>query len=1174
MTSNVESTNTPNYVYPLLEDPDFNQKIANKKEFQDNKFNGIVAPIKERSEILESMPFELASHQLFVKSFMSFQTPYNSMLLYHGLGTGKTCSAIGVAEDMRYYLKKFQINKSIIIVASPNVQNNFRLQLFDERKLFEKNGEWHFSGCVGNSIIKEINPTKIKHYPRDKVVQQINLVIKKNYTFLGYIQFANIIETLSTNMDKLKSEFNGRLVIIDEYHNMRTAFEAQAGKKQKKQTTKQLDTLVENADNLRLLLLSATPTYNSYKEIIWTLNLLNKNDKRPTIREKDIFESNGDFKPDGKEKLMAAARGYVSFVKGDNPYAFPFRVYVRSKKPVIFPTQQLNGVYIKEEDEINILRDHLTCVKITNTQCAIYQKVLANTIELTENFHNLEGFKYTDLQLPIQCLNIAYPILEESGGEDDEREEEEEEDEIETEDPSKYVGTEGLKRVMSYRETQAFKDGFEYREKYEGFFNLSTIGKYSCKIEAICKEIQKSTGVILIYSNYLDGGLVPMALALEEMGMRRYGNGKSLFKTPPARFNGQSYVMITGDKRLSPDNVSEVAAATNFINRSGVAVKVILITSAGAEGIDLKFIRQVHIIDPWYNLNKIEQIIGRAVRNFSHKDLKFEERNVQIFMYATLLRKECSIYEAIDMYVYRKAEHKAVQMGRITRALKESAVDCLLNYEQQNYTHKHLVKSGVGYVKQVLADKTVIEKFPVGDMPYSASCDYMEKCEYVCDKYENPNQYAKKLRPEDETYDETFIKMNTDALQSKIEYLFRRGYVYNYEKLYKELTKGRAYNDTQVYYALSNMIDNRVFILDKYDRPGYLVNVGEYYLFQPKELTNIHIDMFERRNPLLYKRNKLHIDLNEQYLQQVDAPPEIAKEREAREKKRKEEADRGVKEAPKKVSPIVDFITTQIFNRINTYYKKPETLINSEDEHDMSRFLGQSAYVLNVTLGIPKEIVIDLAVNCAIDTFSHDQKIDLLREHLRNSFVDNPDLKKIVDNYFKRHIKIITEDETTRVIILYKYDPVEKVMKLAPKTITPDNQITSSVSYNDEIAINQEISKYRERASKKLNTPLGYVSFDPKKIGCFFKIIELDKKRNTGRFCYQKSKKDALVDINRIIPNDYLESFQDNELYKKMKKEQLCAFLMLALKWLNQQEDKTIWYTTLEEYQYIFGEDK
>ena len=80
-------------------------------------------------------PFELAPHQNFVKNFMSFETPYNSLLLFHELGTGKTCSAIGVCEEMRLYLKQINLSKRIIIVANENVQDNFRKELFDENKL-------------------------------------------------------------------------------------------------------------------------------------------------------------------------------------------------------------------------------------------------------------------------------------------------------------------------------------------------------------------------------------------------------------------------------------------------------------------------------------------------------------------------------------------------------------------------------------------------------------------------------------------------------------------------------------------------------------------------------------------------------------------------------------------------------------------------------------------------------------------------------------------------------------------------------------------------------------------------------------------------------------------------------------------------------------------------------
>ena len=93
------------YLYPNLDDPQFNIKIAERKEFNDTKYDGSIKPILEQANKLCNADFELSPNQLFVKNFLSFQTPYNSLLLYHGLGSGKTCSAIGVGEEMRDYFK-------------------------------------------------------------------------------------------------------------------------------------------------------------------------------------------------------------------------------------------------------------------------------------------------------------------------------------------------------------------------------------------------------------------------------------------------------------------------------------------------------------------------------------------------------------------------------------------------------------------------------------------------------------------------------------------------------------------------------------------------------------------------------------------------------------------------------------------------------------------------------------------------------------------------------------------------------------------------------------------------------------------------------------------------------------------------------------------------------------
>ena len=88
----IEESEEQNILFPHLDDPNFNAKIVNKKEFNDLQTDTNVYDVEERSNQLcgEKKHFELLPHQHFVKNFLSSQTPYNGLLLFHGLGTGKS----------------------------------------------------------------------------------------------------------------------------------------------------------------------------------------------------------------------------------------------------------------------------------------------------------------------------------------------------------------------------------------------------------------------------------------------------------------------------------------------------------------------------------------------------------------------------------------------------------------------------------------------------------------------------------------------------------------------------------------------------------------------------------------------------------------------------------------------------------------------------------------------------------------------------------------------------------------------------------------------------------------------------------------------------------------------------------------------------------------------------
>ena len=484
-----------------------------KKEFYDIMYKHEKKNVEEYSEkICNQQTFELMPHQLFVRNFLSFNTPYNSLLLFHGLGTGKTCSAITVTEMMRTYLNQLGINKQIIIVASPNVQTNFKMQLFNENKLELINGIWTLDACTGNKFLKEINPINMRGLSKEQVTKLIKRIIKQNYYFMGPEQFANYINKITSKYDDEKSKikhlqdkFSDRMIVIDEVHNIRNITD-----KPTKKISTELLYLVSNVDNLKLLLLTATPMFNTSDEIVWLLNLMNANDKRPLIKVGDIFDSGNELKiatesgdgveigdKIGEKLLIRKARGYVSYLRGENPYTFPFKItpsmfmheHTLTKYMERPPTKELTGKEI-----VRHLQFPDVCITdISEYQLALYTRI---TKSIRESLPDMKsGLGYQHLSLPIQALTITYPSEEFESSVRDNTEY----------DYKKMVGKVGLHRIMKYN--KATKRNFEYKqsiqEKYGRIFHPDVLHNYSSKLSFICNNILKSEGIVLVYSRWM-----------------------------------------------------------------------------------------------------------------------------------------------------------------------------------------------------------------------------------------------------------------------------------------------------------------------------------------------------------------------------------------------------------------------------------------------------------------------------------------------------------------------------------------------------------------------------------------------------------------------------------------------------------------------------------------------
>jgi hypothetical protein len=460
----------------------------------------------------------------------------------------------------------------------------------------------------------------------------------------------------------------------------------------------------------------------------------------------------------------------------------------------------------------------------------------------------------------------------------------EEEEYIDEKDPlGTIVGKRGMRSIMNYiddsKKKIPMRYNFEYKpdvlEKYGRIFSPSVLPKYSAKIAKICDIIMKSTGIVLIYSQYIDGGVVPLALALEERGFTRYGSADStrpLFKDPPTvpiesltmmpksadskgPLQQAKYVMITGDKAFSPHNMADIKQVTGQENKNGELVKVILISKAGSEGLDFKNIRQVHILEPWYNMNRIEQIIGRGVRNMSHCGLPFVQRNVEIYMHGTLMSNE---EEAADLYVYRLAERKALQIGKVTRVMKEVAVDCLLNIGQTNFTVDKLVTLAANQnVVLTLSTNRKQMKYRIGDRPFTDICDYMESCDFKCTSTADitPAAVIK------DTYGLDFLQTNNPRIMERVRQLYRDHTFYRRIQLISAINIVKQYPIEQIFSALTYLIENKnEYLIDKYGRLGNLVNKDMYYLFQPIEITDENASMYERTAPIDYKRKSFMLE--------------------------------------------------------------------------------------------------------------------------------------------------------------------------------------------------------------------------------------------------------------------------------------------------------------------------
>ena len=556
--------------YPSISDEDFYDKINKlykKYKIPKNKLS-VDAYCRPRE-------FTLQKPQQFLQEYINPKTPYKSILIYHRIGAGKTCSAIQIAE-------RWKKVKRIVFVLPASLKGNFMNEL---RGL-----------CGGDNYLTSSERKRLSQLQPDddaylEIIERSDKRIEKYYDIYSYNKFIEL-----TKEGKMK--LNNSILFIDEIQNMVST----TGTYYKEL----YDLIHHSSKDLRIVLLSATPMFDKPVEIALTMNLLRIPKPLPVGKEfnnmfiKERQNKSGVFySVKNMDIFKKMIKGYVSYYMGAPAYTFP-EMTIKYVDCEMSDFQY--GVYravIRNEGGVDL-----------NTIPS--KEEVVNASDLPNNFYI--GTRFVS--------NVAYP--------------------------NKKISEQGLDS-LTFKKIQ------------------TNLAKYSCKLDKIMTSIRRSRGKVFLYSGFKEyAGLKTVAKVLEAFGYKNYtehGPGRKRF------------AIWSGDESVqSKDKIREVF--NRIDNLYGEKLKIILGSPSIKEGVSLKAVRYVHVLEPYWNKSRLEQVVGRASRFCSHINLPEEERNVKVYVYIAMHPDE---EVTVDQHIKKLSETKNKIIKQFEQAIKEAAVDCRLN---------------------------------------------------------------------------------------------------------------------------------------------------------------------------------------------------------------------------------------------------------------------------------------------------------------------------------------------------------------------------------------------------------------------------------------------------------------------------------------------------------------
>jgi hypothetical protein len=617
-------------------------------------------------------------YQLFVGKFLDYRSNFKDMLIYHGLGSGKTATAINVYN----VLYNSSPGWNIILLIKASLHQNWLDEL--NRWLYKEDFEYRM----------------------------------KNIIFVHYDSpFANksFMEAIRTSDSSKKNMY-----IIDECHNFIGNVYSNISTSKGKRAQEIYDYIIQDKkehDSTRVILLSGTPAVKNPFELSLLFNLL-----RPNIFPKSesqfnqyfINQSTGEISNAYKNMFQRRILGLVSYYIGSTPdsYATQTTYYVDVKM-----SEHQRSIY-KYYEEVEAKALQLS--KGKSESYRTYTRQACNFV-----FPNISQYVTGEQRPRPSRFRIsdreAEKLAEGKMGTIDALKKESLTNvQGYLEAINNYINS--FDEYLSKRNENDVRKGYtllndfqiyqnEYKNNYDNFFekhkNKSELyqAMYSSspKILRLIFTAMTSRGSAMIYSNYvIMEGLQLIKLYLKYFGFTAFGSEVGKDKYRYVEYSGSIDKAVREEHRKifnQPDN------------KYGDKIRFFLLSPAAAEGLTLKNVLQVHILEPYWHEVRITQTIGRAIRMCSHADLPMKERHVDIYRYKSV----SSGIQTADEYVEMRAKNRDRLISSFLDTLKEASVDCQLNHAHNslkqdikcfNFEEQSLLKQQIGpaYKKDILDD--------------------------------------------------------------------------------------------------------------------------------------------------------------------------------------------------------------------------------------------------------------------------------------------------------------------------------------------------------------------------------------------------------------------------------------------------------------------------------------